>query len=48
MAVLIIALPLHVRTVAAVFVLGGVYVAIEETLEDSLCAELAGRRKQNG
>jgi hypothetical protein len=24
----------------AVFVLGGIYVGIEETLEDSLCAEL--------
>ncbi len=42
MAVLIIALPLNVWTLAAVFVLGGVYVAIEETLEDSLCAELVG------
>ncbi len=40
MAVLIIALPLNVWMLAAVFVLGGVYVAIEETLEDSLCAEL--------
>ncbi len=40
MAVLIIALPLNVWTLAAVFVLGGVYVAIEETLEDSFCAEL--------
>jgi MFS family permease len=42
MAVLILALPLNVWTLAAVFVLGGVYVAIEETLEDSLCAELVG------
>ncbi|MBK9137315.1 MAG: MFS transporter [Verrucomicrobia bacterium] len=42
MAMLIIALPLNVWTLAAVFVLGGVYVAIEETLEDSLCAELVG------
>lgn len=40
MAGLIIALPLNVWTLAAVFVLGGVYVAVEETLEDSLCAEL--------
>jgi MFS family permease len=40
MAALIIALPLNVWTLAAVFVLGGVYVAIEETLEDSFCAEL--------
>lgn len=42
MAVLIIALPMNVLTLAVVFVLGGVYVAIEETLEDSLCAELVG------
>jgi MFS family permease len=42
MAVLIIALPLNVWTLAAVFVLGGMYVAIEETLEDSFCAELVG------
>ena len=42
MAVVIIALPLNVWTLAAIFVLGGVYVAIEETLEDSLCAELVG------
>jgi MFS family permease len=42
MTVLIIALPLNLWTLAAVFVLGGMYVAIEETLEDSLCAELVG------
>ncbi|HEY9174609.1 MAG TPA: MFS transporter [Verrucomicrobiae bacterium] len=42
MALMIIVLPLNVWTLAAVFVLGGVYVAIEETLEDSLCAELVG------
>lgn len=42
MAGLIIALPLNVWTLAVIFVLGGVYVAIEETLEDSLCAELVG------
>ena len=40
MAVLIVVLPLNVWTLAVVFVLGGMYVAIEETLEDSLCAEL--------
>ena len=40
MAVLIIALPANVGTLAVVFLLGGIYVAIEETLEDSLCAEL--------
>ena len=40
MALAIIVLPLNVGTLAAIFALGGVYVAIEETLEDSLCAEL--------
>ena len=40
MAVLIIVLPPTVWTFVLVFVLGGVYVGIEETLEDSLCAEL--------
>ncbi|HEY9171787.1 MAG TPA: MFS transporter, partial [Verrucomicrobiae bacterium] len=40
MALAIIFSPLNVWTLAAVFVLGGVYVAIEETLEDSFCAEL--------
>ena len=34
------ALPPNLWTLALVFALGGVYVAIEETLEDSLCAEL--------
>ena len=38
----IIFLPLTVWTLGAIFILGGVYVAIEETLEDSLCAELVG------
>jgi MFS-type transporter involved in bile tolerance (Atg22 family) len=33
-------LPLGLWTLALVFALGGIYVAIEETLEDSLCAEL--------
>jgi MFS family permease len=40
MALLIIALPASVWMLGAVFVLGGIYVGIEETLEDSLCAEL--------
>jgi len=40
MALLIIVLPLTVWTLGAIFILGGVYVAIEETLEDSFCAEL--------
>jgi MFS family permease len=42
MALVIIFLPLTVWTLGAIFILGGVYVAIEETLEDSFCAELAG------
>jgi MFS family permease len=40
MAVLVIALPANLWTLGVVFLLGGVYVGIEETLEDSLCAEL--------
>ena len=37
MAVGVIMLPLGLWTLAAVFVAGGIYVAIEETLEDALC-----------
>ncbi|MDB6052528.1 MAG: hypothetical protein JWN25_51 [Verrucomicrobiales bacterium] len=40
MASAIIFLPLNVWTLAGIFVTGGVYVAMEETLEDSFCAEL--------
>lgn len=40
MAIGIIWMPFTVWTLALVFVSGGVYVAIEETLEDSFCAEL--------
>ena len=39
-ALAIMFLPLTVWTLGGIFVLGGVYVAIEETLEDSFCAEL--------
>ena len=42
MALAIIFLPLTVWTLATIFILGGVYVAMEETLEDSFCAELVG------
>ena len=42
MAVLIIALPATLWTLGLVFALGGIYVGIEETLEDSFCAELVG------
>ncbi len=40
MTIAIIVLPPTVWTMAAVFVIGGTYIAVEETLEDSLCAEL--------
>lgn len=40
MALAVIILPATLWTMAAVFVIGGIYIAIEETLEDSLCAEL--------
>jgi len=42
MAGAIILLPVSVWTLALVFAAGGIYVAVEETLEDSLCAELVG------
>ncbi len=45
MAVLIVALPMTAWTLALIFLLGGVYVAVEETLEDSLCAELVGEEQ---
>jgi len=45
MAVLIIALPATIWTFVLIFVLGGIYVAIEETLEDSLCAELVNEEQ---
>jgi MFS family permease len=32
--------PGNVWTMAAIFIVGGIYIAIEETLEDSMCAEL--------
>jgi MFS family permease len=40
MAVLIMVLPATLWTFILVFVLGGIYIGVEETLEDSLCAEL--------
>ncbi len=40
MTLAIILLPPTLWTMALVFVAGGIYVATEETLEDSLCAEL--------
>jgi MFS family permease len=40
MTLLIIFLPASIWMLPLVFVLGGIYIATEETLEDSLCAEL--------
>lgn len=40
MAILVIVLPGNVWALAVIFSLAGIYVAVEETLEDSLCAEL--------
>jgi MFS family permease len=40
MALMIIILPLNIFTLAIVFIIAGIYIAMEETLEDSFCAEL--------
>ena len=40
MTLFLILAPLRLWTLALIFILGGIYVALEETLEDSLCAEL--------
>jgi MFS family permease len=40
MALAVILLPANIWTLAAIFAIGGIYVAMEETLEDSFCAEL--------
>jgi MFS family permease len=40
MAISLIVLPVSIWTLGLVFIIGGIYVAIEETLEDSLCAEM--------
>ena len=40
MALIIALLPLNSITLAIVFVIAGIYIAMEETLEDSFCAEL--------
>jgi len=45
MALAIIVLPLNVGALAAIFALGGLYVAIEEAVEDSLCAELVNKEQ---
>jgi len=40
MAVAIIVLPVSIAMLAAVFIVSGIYIAVEETLEDSMAAEL--------
>jgi MFS family permease len=40
MALAVIVLPMTLASLALIFVFGGIYVAVEETLEDSFCAEL--------
>jgi MFS family permease len=40
MALAIVLVPTSLGSLALIFMLGGVQVALEETLEDSLCAEL--------
>jgi MFS family permease len=42
MAAAIIVLPFTVWSLALIFTLGGVYMGVEQTLEDSFCAELVG------
>lgn len=42
MALLIVAVPMTFGLLGIIFILSGMYVAIEETLEDSFCAELVG------
>jgi MFS family permease len=38
----VMVLPMNFWTLVLIFVLGGIYVSMEETLEDSFCAELVG------
>jgi MFS family permease len=45
MAGLIIVLPATIWTFVLIFVLGGIYIGVEETLEDSLCAELVNEEQ---
>ena len=44
MALLIIFAPMNVWLLGAIFVLAGIYSSIEETLEDSFCAELVDEK----
>jgi MFS family permease len=42
MALAVIVLPLNLATLAGVFAMGGLYLAVEDTLEDAFCAALVG------
>ncbi len=44
MALAVMFLPMNVWTLAIIFIVGGIYVAMEETLEDSFCAELVSEK----
>ena len=44
MAIAIMTLPVSIWTFALIFILGGTNVALEETAEDSLCAELVDEK----
>jgi len=43
MALMIVLLPLTLISLAIIFVVAGIYIAMEETLEDSFCAELVDK-----
>jgi MFS family permease len=45
MALLIVAAPMTIGLLGIIFILSGIYVAIEETLEDSFCAELVNEEQ---
>jgi MFS family permease len=45
MALCVICLPMDIWSLALVFMLAGTFVAMEETLEDSFCAELVGEEQ---
>jgi MFS family permease len=45
MALAVMVLPMNVWTLALVFLLGGTYMGMEETLEDSFSAELVGKEQ---
>ncbi len=46
MALTLMFAPLNLWVLGGVFAMGGVYIAIEETLEDSFCAELVGEAQR--